>query len=164
MTMSASSRAVLTCGCLLLTLCKGAMADVSVSIRGVVLAPPPCIIHGESTLNVPFGDDLMTTRIDGVSYKRVVPYTVTCGPQPSNDMRLILQGGGAGFDSTLLSTSNSNLGVKLLINGVSWKLNSSVNFTYPTLPKMEAVLVRNLDSTLSGGAFSATATLVLAPQ
>nr|WP_321837970.1 hypothetical protein [Pseudomonas sp. V3/3/4/13] len=106
----------------------------------------------------------MTTRIDGVSYKRVVPYTVTCGPQPSNDMRLILQGGGAGFDSTLLSTSNSNLGVKLLINGVSWKLNSSVNFTYPTLPKMEAVLVRNLDSTLSGGAFSATATLVLAPQ
>ena len=162
MTMSASSRAVLTCGCLLLTLCKGAMADVSVSIRGVVLAPPPCIINGESTLNVPFGDDLMTTRIDGVSYKRVVPYTVTCGPQPTNFMTLKLTGTGAGFDSSALGTSKSNLGIRLLVGGVAWPLNTTVNFTYPNLPDVKAVLVKKTGSTLTGGTFSASATLVVA--
>ncbi|MEJ3590784.1 fimbrial protein, partial [Pseudomonas bubulae] len=40
-------------------------------------------------------------------------------------------------------------------------LNSPVNFTYPTLPQMEAVLVAKPGSTLAGGAFSASATIVI---
>ena len=164
MTMPTGSRWVFACGSLLISLCEGVLADVSVSIRGTILPPPPCIINAGSTLDVPFGNDLMTTRIDGVTYQRAVPYTVTCGPQPSNDMKISLQGTGAGFDSTVLSTSKSDLGIKLLIGGVAWPLNSAVNFTYPTLPIMAAVPVKNPGSTLTGGIFTAAATLVVALQ
>lgn len=158
------ARLAIACGAALLPLCEGVMAQVSVSIRGVILAPPPCVINAGSTLNVPFGDDLMTTRIDGVNYRRSVPYTLTCGPQPSNNMKIILQGTGAGFGSAYLGTSKSDLGIKLLLNGAAWPLNNAVNFTYPTLPVIEAVPVKNPGSTLTGGAFSASATLVVALQ
>lgn len=158
------ARLAIACGAALLPLCEGAMAQVSVYIRGVILAPPPCVINAGSTLNVPFGDDLMTTRIDGVNYRRSVPYTLTCGPQPSNNMKITLQGTGAGFGSAYLGTSKSDLGIKLLLNGAAWPLNNAVNFTYPTLPVIEAVPVKNPGSTLTGGAFSASATLVVALQ
>lgn len=158
------ARLAIACGAALLPLCEGAMAQVSVYIRGVILAPPPCVINAGSTLNVPFGDDLMTTRIDGVNYRRSVPYTLTCGPQPSNNMKITLQGTGAGFGSAYLGTSKSDLGIKLLLNGAAWPLNNTVNFTYPTLPVIEAVPVKNPGSTLTGGAFSASATLVVALQ
>ena len=159
-----AARLAIACGAALLPLCEGVMAQVSVSIRGVILAPPPCVINAGSTLNVPFGDDLMTTRIDGVNYRRGVPYTLTCGPQPSNNMKITLQGTGAGFGSAYLGTSKSDLGIKLLLNGAAWPLNNAVNFTYPTLPVIEAVPVKNPGSTLTGGAFSASATLVVALQ
>ena len=158
------ARLAIACGAALLPLCEGVMAQVSVYIRGVILAPPPCVINAGSTLNVPFGDDLMTTRIDGVNYRRGVPYTLTCGPQPSNNMKITLQGSGAGFGSAYLGTSKSDLGIKLLLNGAAWPLNNAVNFTYPTLPVIEAVPVKNPGSTLTGGAFSASATLVVALQ
>lgn len=158
------ARLAIACGAALLPLCEGAMAQVSVYIRGVILAPPPCVINAGSTLNVPFGDDLMTTRIDGVNYRRGVPYTLTCGPQPSNNMKITLQGSGAGFGSAYLGTSKSDLGIKLLLNGAAWPLNNAVNFTYPTLPVIEAVPVKKPGSTLTGGAFSASATLVVALQ
>ena len=65
----------------------------------------------------------------------------------------------------MLRTSKSDLGVKLLLGGVLWPLNSAVNFTYPNLPVMEAVPVKNPgSSTLTGGAFTAAATLVVALQ
>lgn len=162
-TKPACSYAVGLCSGLLLAVSQSALA-VGVSISGVIVAPPTCIINGGSTLNVPFGNDLMTTRIDGTNYRRAVPYTVTCTGLPSNGMTLKLQGTGAGFNSSLLSTNNANLGIKLFINGVAWSLNNLVNFTYPSLPTMEAVPVKNPTGTLSAGAFSASATLVVALQ
>ena len=164
MIVPVSSCAAFAFGSLLLALCQDALADVSISIRGVVLAPPPCIVNGGNTLNVPFGNDLMTNRIDGVNYRKQVPYTVTCGPQPTNSMTVKLEGAGAGFDSAVLNTSKSDLGIKLLLNGANWPLNQSANFTYPTMPRMEAVLVKKTGSALAGGAFSAAATLVVALQ
>lgn len=140
------------------------MAKVDVQIRGVIVAPPTCVINGGNTLNVPFGNDLLTTRIDGVNYRRAVPYTVICTGQTSNDMTLKLQGTGAVFDTSTLRTSNSDLGVKLFINGAVWALNTTTRFTYPNRPTMEAVPVKKPASTLSAGAFSASATLVVALQ
>lgn len=163
MAKPACSYAVWACSWLLLAVSQSALA-IGVSIRGVIVAPPTCIINGGSTLNVPFGNDLMTTRVDGVNYRRAVPYTVTCTGLPSNGMTIKLQGSGAGFNSAVLGTNNVNLGIKLFINGVAWSLNNAVNFTYPSLPTMEAVPVKNPVGTLSAGAFSASATLVVALQ
>ena len=162
MDVSKHWRAVSALGGLLLICCQGAFGDVSVKIKGVVLMPPPCVVNAAGTLNIPFGTGLLTTRINGVNYSKPVPYTVTCGPQPTNFMTLKLTGTGAGFDSSALGTSKSNLGIRLLVGGAAWPLNTTVNFTYPNLPNVKAVLVKKTGSTLAGGAFSASATLVVA--
>ena len=162
MSMSRHWRAVSALSGLLFICCQGAFGDVSVQIRGVVLMPPPCVVNAAGTVNVSFGDSLMTTRIDGINYSKSVPYTVTCGPQPTNLMTLEFRGAGAGFDSASLRTSKSDLGIRFSVGGVTWPLNTAFNFTYPTLPVVRAELVKRTGSTLTGGAFSATAVVVVA--
>ncbi len=126
------------------------------------MVPPACVINGGGTTEVPFGDDLLTTRVDGVNYRRGVPYTVLCTAPPTNAMTLELQGMGASFDDDVLATTGkSDLGVKLFINGVDWPLNTPVRFTYPSLPVVQAVPVKRAGSTLTSGAFSAAGTLVV---
>lgn len=160
--MSKSNPSVLlVCGCLLWALGRGVQADVNVTISGTVVAPPSCSINRGTTLNVDFGDNLTVDGIDGVNYRRAVPYSVTCVNHPSNSMTLKLTGTAAPFEATALTTNHRDLGIRLYINDVAWPLNTAVNFTYPTLPRMEAVPVKNPQRKLQGGVFAATSTLVV---
>jgi type 1 fimbria pilin len=161
MARSIGSRAILIGGSLLWAVSQGVQAETSLTIRAVIIAPPPCVINAGSTLDVPFGNDLLTSRVDGLNYRRGVPYTVTCDAPVSNALKLVLQGTGASFDSRVLSTRNADLGVKLFINGADWPLNTAVNFTYPNFPVVQAVPVKRVGSKLVGGAFDATAVLVI---
>ena len=153
--------AVLMGSGLLWALSLGAQAETNLTIRAVIIAPPPCVINSGSTLDVPFGNDLLTSRVDGVNYRRGVPYTVSCSSPFSNALTLELRGTGAAFDSRVLVTRKPDLGVKLFINGADWPLNTVVNFTYPNVPVVQAVPVKRPGSTLTGGAFDAAATLVV---
>lgn len=146
---------------LLWAISLGAQAETALTIRAVIIAPPPCVINSGSTLDVPFGNDLLTSRVDGVNYRRGVPYTVTCSSPFSNALTLELRGTAAAFDSRVLVTRKPDLGVKLFINGADWPLNTAVNFTYPNVPVVQAVPVKRPGSTLTGGAFDAAATLVV---
>jgi len=161
---SAKNCAALMCSVVLWMASPDVLAQVDVTIKGTIMAPPACVINGGNTLNVPFGNSLMTTRVDGVEYRRGVPYTVTCTGGASNAMTLTLRGTGAAFDTQSLVTNKADLGVKLFIDGAPWPLNTSVKFTYPNLPMMEAVPVKRPTSTLVAGTFSAAATLVVAQQ
>ena len=143
---------------------QGAFADTNLIIRAQIIAPPPCVINAGSTLDVPFGNDLLTSRVDGVNYRRGVPYTVTCESPFSNAMTLEFKGAGAAFDSRVLATRKADLGVKLFVNGADWSLNTAVNFTYPNFPIVQAVPVKRAGSRLTGGAFDAAATLVVEYQ
>ncbi|KQB52255.1 exotoxin [Pseudomonas endophytica] len=143
---------------------QNAQAELSVAIRGTIIAPPACVINSGGILDVPFGDNLMTTQIDGVQYRKPVQYTVVCTGGGSDAMTLTLTGVGAPFDAQSLGTNKTDLGIKLFINGAAWPLNTSVKFTYPVLPALEAVPVKRSSSTLAAGAFSAAATLVVASQ
>ncbi|MEB0046570.1 MULTISPECIES: fimbrial protein [unclassified Pseudomonas] len=158
------SRAIFIGGGLLWAVSQGVQADTNLTIRATIIAPPPCIINRGSTLNVPFGNDLLTSRIDGVNYRRDVPYTVTCDSPFNNAMTLELKGTAASFDRNVLLTRKPDLGVKLFINGADWPLNTAVNFTHPNFPVVQAVPVKRANSNLTGGAFDATATLVIEYQ
>ena len=156
-----SPRAILIAVCLIGAVSQSVQAQTNLTIRAVIIAPPPCVINSGNTLDVPFGNDLQTSRVDGVNYRRDVPYTVTCSAPHSNALTLALNGTGASFDSRVLSTRKADLGVKLFVNGADWPLNTAVNFTYPNFPVVQAVPVKRAGSTLTGGAFDATATLVV---
>lgn len=143
-----------------LALNKTATVNVSVTI----FAAPPCVINGNNTINVDFGDTVLTSDIDGIQYMKPVTYTLNCTSAASNALKLSIKGNGASFDSSVLKTSNSSLGIKLIRNGQAFPLNTTSNFTYPNIPVLQAVPVKQTNATLSTGYFSGTATLVVEYQ
>ena len=154
-------RGILIGGGLVWAVSQGVQADTNLTLRATIIAPAPCVINSGSTLDVPFGNDLLTSRVDGVNYRRDVPYTVICDAPFSNALTLELKGAGAAFDSRVLVTRKPDLGIKLFVNGADWPLNTAVNFTYPNFPVVQAVPVKRAGSELTGGSFDATATLVV---
>ncbi|CAI1872479.1 Minor fimbrial protein prsF precursor [Serratia quinivorans] len=145
---------------LALALCASSAMAAQTTIRvSVTIVAPVCVINDNQQINVDFGNDVVTTKVDG-SYKKVpITYSVQCQNSPSNNMKLQIMGNGASFDSNVLATNKTGLGIALLMNGGQLPLNSWRDFTYPSLPKLEAVPVKQAGVTLSGGAFSAGATL-----
>lgn len=72
-------------------------------------------------------------------------------------------GTAASFDTTLLATSNPNLGIQFISVSVSQPLNVWRNLNddagSTVLPYTQAVLVRNPKAPLAPGPFTASATL-----
>lgn len=138
-----------------------ALANTTVNFSVTVIDPPPCKINDGNDVSVDFGTEVLITRVNGENYKKPVPYNLTCVPEPSsNALKMQFSGQAAGFDSAL-ATSNSNLGIKLLQGDTVLPVNSWLNFTWPTTPQINAVLVKRPGSTLSPGAFTGVATMVV---
>ncbi|MGY3307068.1 type 1 fimbria pilin [Pantoea ananatis] len=131
----------------------------TVTVKVTVVAPPPCVINDDRPVEVEFGD-VMTTRVDGSNYRRPVNYTLSC-TSTSNAMKLQVKGNGAAFDVTVLQTNKAGLGIKLLQGDSKLAINSWLNFTYPNKPELWAVPVKQAGATLTGGEFSAGATMAV---
>ncbi|BEL87794.1 exotoxin [Serratia marcescens] len=136
-----------------------AQAATTVSVKVTVLAPLPCVLNGNRPIEVNFGDEVLTTRIDGENYRTPVDYEFTCTKPEKNGMRLLLAGTGAGFDGKLLQTSVDGLGIAFLNNRSRIALNSWQTFTFPDMPTLEAVPVKQANAALPTGEFTASATL-----
>lgn len=141
-----------------------AFAATTVTVKVTVVAPPPCIINEDQPIDVDFGSELLTTKIDGNNYIKTVDYSLECQNNTSNAMKLQVQGSATTFDSSALQTNMADLGVALKANGTALTINNWVNFTYPDKPVLQAVPVKRAGSTLNGGDFVAAATLMVAYQ
>ncbi len=130
----------------------------TVTIKVTVLAPPSCTINDNRPIEVEFGD-VMTTRVDGDRYRMPVNYTLGCKDATSNAMKLQLQGSGASFDGTVLKTTKTGLGIELQRGSNKLAINSWLNFTYPHQPELWAIPVKQSGATLTGGEFTAGATM-----
>lgn len=142
-------------------------STIAVSISGTVMAPPSCVVNNNTDVSVKFGDDILTTQIDGVAYKLVaVPLSVTCTNLTDTTMSFKIGGTAAAFDSNLLKTSNNDLGIQFKVDGNNIPLGSNNNFIYSAVnpPTISAVLAKNSSATLSAGAFTASATITFAYQ
>ncbi len=138
-----------------------AAPSATVTVKVIVVAPPPCVINDDRPVEVEFGD-VMTTRVDGDNYKMPVNYTLSCTGGTSNAMKLQVKGNGAAFDATVLQTNKTGLGIELRQGDGKLAVNSWLNFTYPNKPKLWAVPVKDRPgTTLTGGEFSAGATMVV---
>lgn len=142
-----------------------ALTENSVAARlnfdGTMIEPPPCIINGGSPINVDFGNEVMTTRVDGKNYIKDVTYSLQCTGATSKALRMQIKGTGAGFDSTKLATDKADLAIALTANGDALPVNQWLNYNDPTKPALKAVPVKKDGATLTGGAFKATATMMI---
>lgn len=141
-------------------LAKTATATVTVKITVV---EPPCDINNNNLIEVNFGNDVMTTRVDGEYKKMPIVYAVQCQGGAAGAARMRIEGNGATFDSEVLKTNRTDLGIELLnVNsGKRLPINRWLNFNYPALPVLEAVPVKRVGAKLSGGVFSAGATMMV---
>ncbi len=137
-----------------------AASSATVTVKVTVVAPPPCVINDDRPVEVEFGD-VMTTRVDGDNYKMPVNYTLSCTGGTSNAMKLQVKGNGATFDATVLQTNKTGLGIELRQGDGKLAVNSWLNFTYPNKPELWAVPVKQAGTTLTGGEFSAGATMAV---
>lgn len=137
-------------------LAKTATATVTVKITVV---SPPCEVNNNNLIEVNFGNDVMTTRVDGEYKKMPIVYSVQCQGEAAGAARIRIEGDSAVFDAGVLNTNKTDFGIELLNDGKRLPINSWLNFSYPSLPKLEAVPVKRSGARLSGGAFSAGATM-----
>lgn len=164
-TMPCSAVPPLPAVCLALMVCwcgssaaQAKSASASVTVKITVVAPP-CEINDNQLIEVNFGNDVMTTRIDGEYKKMPVTYSLQCQGEASNGLRMRIDGDGAAFDGKVLKTNKTDFGIALLNNGKRLPINSWLNFSYSNQPNIEAVPVKRSGGKLSGGAFSAGATM-----
>lgn len=136
----------------------GESSSTTITVKVTIMAPPPCIINSNRTITVDFGDDVVIPLIDGSYKKRPVQYSLDCSEKTSNALQMQVAG-LPGFDGLSLKTSQRGLGVALTRDGKRLILNSPFDFDADKKPVLEAVLVKQSGATLSGGAFSAGATL-----
>ena len=134
---------------------------VTVPIKCVVLAPPPCVINNGNIVKVDF-QEIMSTRIDGSAYAKPVNYNIKCDKRPTEQMKMTLVGIPISFDSGAVETDIPGLGIAFRYNGNKLRLNQEIKFVYPNAPQFEAIPVRDLSKTLTqGGAFRAGVTIKL---
>ena len=136
-------------------------AATTINITGTVIAPLSCVINDHNTIAVDFGNDLVTTRVDGNRYMKTVDYTLACKNNTSNAIKMKIEGSVAAFDNSALRTEQADLGIALRANGQPLPINSWLNFTYPNKPLLQAVPVKRAGGTLRTGDFSAGATLMV---
>ncbi|MFC0226923.1 fimbrial protein [Serratia aquatilis] len=136
------------------------MADqANLSLRLTIYAPPSCTINSGYSVPVDFGN-VLSTQVDGVNYKKVVPYNLSCS-NLTGAVSMSLSG-GTNFPSGALGTSLPDLGIAFYTDSTKWNLGESRSFSYNSRPTMYAVPIKTPGVTLTtGGDFTAGVTLVI---
>ncbi|MBH2664930.1 hypothetical protein BMF90_05840 [Serratia sp. OLHL2] len=136
-------------------------ADTDIYFSGTVTAPMPCTINGKQKIETNFGNDMITTQVDGIRYLRTVNYNLACNNQSSNALRLKVQGNAASFNQYALQTNMNDLGIELRAGNKPLAINTWFNFNYSDKPILQAVPVKRANSNLPAGSFSVNATLLV---
>ncbi|PUA46611.1 hypothetical protein C5U62_01100 [Pseudomonas protegens] len=127
-----------------------------------VFDPPNCSVNVLQA-RIDFAE-VKTDTVNGREGARKIPYRISC-KNPSRSPALKLKfSGSSGFNTEVLWTSTSNLGVRFLVNGKRHPLNSEFSVNYATPPTLEAVLDAKPGSVLRTGAFTANAVLVITQE
>lgn len=151
---------------LLLTVCisGSVLADATVNFSGTLIEAPPCVVNNNNVITVNFGNEVMTTRIDGTQYRKPIDFDLDCSMAVSSKQKVRITGTPASFDSTALAGGKSGLGIALYNGDTRLNLGSWLNFTDPNIPRLYAVPIKQSGITLSGGAFRVMASLVVEYQ
>lgn len=141
-------------------LSPGRAATAPIFISGTITSKPQCEVNNNQTIRVEFGDDLVTTKVNGSNYLRTIDYVLECKNNSKNAMRMKVVGVATAFDRSAIQSSKSNLGIALRANDMPLVIGSWLNFTYPNKPVLHAVPVKG-SGVLTAGFFSAGATLMV---
>jgi type 1 fimbria pilin len=139
-----------------------ARADSTVSVSGTVTAIPCTITTDGSGITVDFGD-ILTTQIDGKTYKRTQVVTdIQCEDMAvGTQLKMTITGESAAFGSGYLATDKEGLGMKFTdSNSNEIPVNTgSLTIYYQSNDELYVIPTKDSSTELTGGAFLGTATL-----
>lgn len=139
-----------------------ACADTDITFHGTLLASPPCVVNGGDNVVVDFGDDMMTTRIDGTKYRQKIALTLDCSEAIALEQKIRISGASVGTPGgEVLSTPLGGLGLALYQGEARYTPGKWIAFTAPDVPELYVVPVRLSGAEPAGGAFSVLASLVV---
>ncbi|WP_372242303.1 fimbrial protein [Serratia marcescens] len=135
--------------------------DVDMTFRGTLIEPPPCTINDGERVDVDFGERVGINKVDGVNYRQIMNYQITCDNAGSGSwaLTLSLTGAAAGFDEQALQTNKTDLGIRVYQNDKPFTPGSTLVIDISNPPRLEAVPVKREGATLTEGAFESWATL-----
>ncbi|WP_299998421.1 fimbrial protein [uncultured Cedecea sp.] len=145
------------------------IARVTVKVK--IITPPPCTINDNQPIEVDFGD-VLTTRVDGVNYRKPIEYRLVCPADQliKNTLKLQIQGPGinlGGGTTALAVPKVADFGIQLQHETAALGVNTWLNFTYTDIndtPNLYAVPVKRAGSTLAPGEFTASSTMTVEYQ
>lgn len=123
-----------------------------------------CVINDGESKEINFGDAVGIHRVDGIRYKKPVPFSVQCtntegGEIP--DLTLTIEGEKTSFDAAAVRTNVDDFGIQLQNNDTPVELNKEITFKLSSVPVLSAVPVRNSKAELEAKDFYATVKLVV---
>lgn len=134
-----------------------AQAEVSgglIYLKGKLVSPLACTVNSGKDSSVSFGDEVITTRIDGVNYKQKASYSIECKGNVNNLIKIQFAGLGTDFDSKAVLTDNKDVGVVIYNGTTKIGVNDWISITYPGIPEINLAPVKRPNFDLKGGTFS----------
>ncbi len=143
----------------------GGTKTVNLTLHLVITQPPPCTVNGAS---IEFGN-VPTNKVGDATYTRPVEYSLSCTNAKVGDyLKLQIQGTTTTINGeAVLQTSVAGLGIRLQQAGsktlVPVSSTTWLDFTLSGSqgPELEAIPVKDSAVMLSGGEFTASATLLV---
>ncbi|NXZ85360.1 fimbrial protein [Serratia fonticola] len=156
---------------LLVSMMLSPAAQANWQIDGTLIIPPVCQLGQQDPIKVSFGK-VGVRKVDGVAFKKDVPYQLNCQGDMSQPWNVTLTFGGTlagtGFDNATLRTitplNTGKLGIQIQKNGQPLELNKAFAIDVGTPPILSAVPVKRAGTDLVGDNFTATGTLTIAFQ
>lgn len=138
---------------------------------GTLIIPPVCELGTTDPIIVSFGK-VGVRKVDGVLFKKQVPYQLDCQGDLNQPWDVTLTFGGtlagANFDNATLRANsplnNGKLGIQIQKDGVPLELNKPFAIATGSPPILSAVPVKRAGVDLIGDDFTATGTLTIAFQ
>lgn len=150
---------------LALAVSQVALADQNTAVItvNVTINASPCEINNNQTIDVDFGDNVITTDVAKGTVEKDVNYELDCtNADQSKTLVMRISGAGATFDDKSLKTSIPELGIKMKADGADYPVNTDlVLATSASKPALKAQLVQQPGSHLPTGGFTAGATMMV---
>lgn len=141
-------------------------ANVDTRFSGVLIQAPSCTIEGNSTpILVLFGNDVISTQVNGRNYMQNIDYKLNCSSNSAAGMRFQIKGQAMQHAGRwVLDAGNNGLGIALYRDSVQMNPNQWYSFTFPRLPQLTAAPIKRDNANLSLGSFGVTSTLIVEYQ
>lgn len=153
------------CFSLSLFISPALLAAADITFHGTLINLT-CKIGDDKPIDIDFGDEVVTDLIDGIHYQHEVPLKITCNPDYSGDLNFKVSGTATSFEKSALVTNVAQLGIRFLDANSDTPIELNKAYTHKNNDSVDlkVVPVKSVGAALKGGAFTATAQLLVEPQ